>query len=117
MSVFSDLKIFPVNTASGSKLLARGSVVVGNSVRVNFSVMNGSKGRFVALPSEKSNKTDEQGNVKYFPIVSLSNKELSDELNRLVLTQLDGGPTAGTSTSSKKTVTAAVTSTKDGLPF
>jgi DNA-binding cell septation regulator SpoVG len=115
MSVFSDLKIFPVNS-NGSKLIARGSVVVSNTVRVNFSVLNGSKGRFVAMPSEKSNKTDEQGNTKYFPVVQLSSRELSDELNRLVLAELDGGSKSGeksTSGSARKPASKS----GDGIPF
>jgi DNA-binding cell septation regulator SpoVG len=109
MSVFSDLNIFPVNS-NGSKLIARGNVVVNNTVRVNFNVLNGSKGRFVAMPSEKSNKTDEDGNVKYFPVVSFKSRELSDELNRLVLERLDNGNQ--TTTNSKNT-----TKYSDGLPF
>jgi DNA-binding cell septation regulator SpoVG len=112
MSVFSDLKIFPINSSNGSKLLARGSVVVSNAVRVNFSVLNGSQGRFVAMPSEKSNKVDEQGKTKYFPIVQLSSRELSDELNRLVLAELDGGK------STEKPKTSRSTSiSSDGMPF
>jgi DNA-binding cell septation regulator SpoVG len=113
MSIFSDLKIYPVKTVEGSKLLARGSVVISNAVRVNFSVLNGSKGRFVALPSEKSNKVDEQGNIKYFPIVSIPNRELSDELNRLVLNQLDSDTPSKTASTEKPKGAVA----KDGIPF
>lgn len=109
MSIFSDLKLFTINSSNGSKLIARGSVVVSNAVRVNFSVLNGSKGRFVAMPSEKSNKTDDQGNAKYFPVVQLSSRELSDELNRLVLAELDGEKSS-TKTSTKRTA-------GDGIPF
>lgn len=89
MTVFSDIKLFPLKL-DNSNLLAKGSVVVNEVVRFNFSVMNGSKGRFVSMPSEKSNKVDDDGKVKYFPIVSLLNKDMQDELNRLVLAQLDG---------------------------
>lgn len=91
MSIFSDLKVYPVQTKQeGSNLVARGSVVVNQMVRFQFSVMNGSKGRFVAMPSEKSNKIDEvTKKPKYFPIVSLTKEENRDELNRLVLAELD----------------------------
>jgi DNA-binding cell septation regulator SpoVG len=92
MSVFSDVKVMPV---TGGKILARGSVVVGGACRVNFSVLNGANGKFVMLPSEKSDKVDEvTGKPKYFPHAQLISRELSDELTRLVLKTLDGGETA-----------------------
>lgn len=115
MSSFSDLKVFPLNL-DNSNLVAKGSVVVNNIVRFNFSVMNGSKGRFVSMPSEKSNKTDENGKTKYFPVVSLLSKDMQEELNRLVLAELDGTKV----TSSKPTYNKSVTGTKkkyDDVPF
>jgi DNA-binding cell septation regulator SpoVG len=105
MSVFSDLNVFPISNAG--TLVARGNVTMNGAVKFQFTVRNGSKGRFVALPSEKSNKVDEDNKPKYFPVISLVNKEQQEELNRLVLAQLDGGKT-----SEKKT-----TVPKDGIPF
>lgn len=112
-SNFSDVKIFPVQ--GNSVVVARGSVVIKDTVKVQFTVMNGSNGRFVSLPSEKSTKVDEQtGKAKYFPLVSLANRELQDELNRVVLAQLDGDKKPA---SSGKSATAGKTKSSDGIPF
>lgn len=114
MSVFSDLKVFPL-TLDNSSLVAKGSVVMHNSVRFNFSVINGPTGRFVSMPSEKSNKTDEAtGKVKYFPIVSVTNEEMKTELNRLVLAELDKDKAPAKSTSAKTSTYSKKTST---VPF
>ena len=64
---------------------------------MNFSILEGSKGLFVTLPSEKSNKIDEAtGKEKYFPIAQMVNRELSDELGTFVLAEFnnDSKPTS-----------------------
>lgn len=105
MSVFSDIKVTPLSGGSG-KLVARGSVVVGGAVRVNFTVLDGANGKFVMLPSEKSDKVDEvTGKNKYFPHAQLLSRELGDELTRLVVSSLDGGassPPAARTPATKK---------------
>lgn len=104
-NTFSEIKVFKVE---GNKVVvARGSVLVSNTVIVNFTVMNGSNGRFVSLPAEKSDKVDENGKPKYFPHAKLKTRELNDELTRLVLEELDG----------KGSAPRTKASTGDGLPF
>ena len=116
MTVFSDLKIFPMNLEK-SNLVAKGSVVIDNTVRINFSVINGPTGRFVSMPSEKSTKTDDAGKVKYFPYISFVSRETSDELNRLVLTELDKGSAPAKATSGARPAAPAQVKRQANLPF
>lgn len=111
-NIFSDVKIFPVQ--GNSVVLARGDVVVHKTVKVKFTVMNGSNGRFVSLPSEKGAKPDENGKTKYFPLVSLVNRELQDELNKVVLAALDGNSTSDSAPAGKP---AGKKPAGDGIPF
>ncbi len=94
---FSDIKVTPVNFPN-SKLVARGTVVIQETVKVKFSVIEGTNGKFVALPQEKGNKPGPDGKDQYFPIVSLASKELSEELNKLVLAELGGNSNKPTKT-------------------
>lgn len=111
MNKFSDIKIYRLETKPDSKLLARGSVVIADMVRVNFSILNGANGKFVMLPSEKSNQIDEQTKKnKYFPLAQMISRDLSDELNKAVLTEFEGGSKSSTNTTKKKGI-------GDGLPF
>jgi DNA-binding cell septation regulator SpoVG len=110
-NIFSDVKIFPIQ--GNAKILARGEVVVHKTVKVKFTVLNGSNGRFVSLPSEKGAKPDENGKDKYWPLVSMVNRELQDELNKVVLAALDGNKEESAPAgkpASKKPV-------GDGIPF
>lgn len=124
MTQFSEITLFPVGKES-KVVIARGSVVVANTIKVKFTVMNGSNGRFVSLPAEKSDKVDENGKTRYFPNVSMVTRDLSDELNRLVLSKLDAGefsdPAASRSESSSESapsVSAAKSAGgKKALPF
>lgn len=110
-SKFSDIKIFRLENQSGSKLLARGSVVIGELVRVNFSILDGQNGKFVMLPSEKSNKVDETtGKPKYFALAQMVDKDLTAELNKVVLAEFEKGGKSSSTSGTKK-------ATKDGIPF
>lgn len=100
---FSEITFYPFEAKSDSKLLARGSVIIGELVKVNFSVLEGSKGKFVTLPSEKSNKTDDAGKIKYFPLAIMATRELSDELNVAVLAEFDKRGSAKPATKSGST--------------
>lgn len=111
MATFSDIKIYRLENSTGS-LLARGSVVIADLVRVNFSILEGKSGKFVTLPSEKSTKIDEAtGKNKYFPLAQMVSRELSDELNKAVLAEYEGG--GKSSTAGSKTTSGS----KKPLPF
>lgn len=50
-----------------SKLVGFGTLIIENLVEVHgFKIFNGAKGLFVANPSTKSNKTDEDGKPIYY---------------------------------------------------
>jgi DNA-binding cell septation regulator SpoVG len=69
--VFSNWRIFPLTTKVGS-LLANGKVTVSGTVDVSFTLVDGPKGIFAALPSKKSGKKDEKtGKDIYYPDVKI----------------------------------------------
>lgn len=89
MSIFTKITVTPFKGNSESKLLARGVVTVGGVVDVHFTMMKGPKGPFAALPSEKSNKTDEKtGKVIYYPQVKITDDEVYGEFQKLALAEL-----------------------------
>lgn len=71
MSVFSNWRIFALKEKAGS-LLANGKVTISETVDVSFTIVDGPKGLFAALPSKKSGKKDEKtGKDVYYPDVKL----------------------------------------------
>lgn len=85
MSKYSQIQVFPIETAG--KIVARGSFVVAESVKVNFNLVNGAKGFFVALPQEKDRKgkKDEDGRDVYYPLARFVDKETSQEVTDLIV--------------------------------
>lgn len=78
MSVFTDWDIFPLKTQVGN-LVANGKVTICGTVRVSFTLMNGSKGIFAGLPSKKSDKPGDDGKPIYYPDVKILDKATYDE--------------------------------------
>lgn len=93
--LFSDIKTTKL-TLENSKMKGRGSVVVSGVVKLNFNIIEGSNGLFVSLPREKGLKQDAEGKDQYFPLVSMASRELSEQLNKAVLADFEGGSTPKT---------------------
>ena len=71
-------------TAGQNNRLATASITLDNAFVVrNISVMNGSKGIFVNMPSQKG--VDAEGNTKYFDTAFPLSKELRAELSTVVI--------------------------------
>ena len=71
-------------TAGQNNRLATASITLDNAFVVrNISVMNGSKGIFVNMPSQKG--VDAEGNTKYFDTAFPLSKELRTELSNVVI--------------------------------
>ena len=71
-------------TAGQNNRLATASITLDNAFVVrNISVMNGSKGIFVNMPSQKG--VDAEGNTKYFDTAFPLSKELRAELSNVVI--------------------------------
>lgn len=114
-SLFSEVKVYPVET--NSSLIARGSFVVGNAVKINFAMLKGSKGIFVMLPSEKdrNGKKDENGKDIYYPIAQFISAAARKELNDLAIAkynEVKKGKSTGASTNGNRSNNVV-----DGLPF
>ena len=111
MSVFSDV-VF-TNKGSKGNILGRGSFVVGESVKVQYTLFNGQNGPFVMLPSDKdrNGKTDEKtGKPIYYPHASFISKESRDEMNALVVKQWE-------SSTNGESVDNSTSQVSDELPF
>lgn len=69
--------------------MAMASITLDDAFVVSgLKVMNGSKGLFVDMPSQKG--TDKDGNVKYYDTAFPLSKELRGEINRVVLDAYQG---------------------------
>lgn len=115
MSQFSDVKYFKVN--GHPSILGRGSFMYNDAFRIQFTHMNSSKGPFVSLPSEKdrNGKKDEKtGRDVYYPLVSCSDPDVREEMNRVVNAKAEevGAGSAGNQQSSSGSSAVA-----DDLPF
>jgi len=65
-----------------NSLVGSGSCLVGGLVRVNFTIINGSKGIFASLPQHTYK--DAEGTNKYVNDVSIPDKNLYDEFQKIV---------------------------------
>lgn len=69
--------------------MAMASITLDDAFVVSgLKVMNGSKGLFVDMPSQKG--TDKDGNVKYYDTAFPLSKELRGDINRVVLDAYQG---------------------------
>jgi DNA-binding cell septation regulator SpoVG len=111
MSIFSEVEVTPLDLKN-KNMLGRGSFVVSEAVKVNFTYMNGSNGPFVSLPQDRVQK---DGETKYYPHAKLINKAAIEELNKLVAAKFEkekgmGGSRRTDSTKKSEDV-------DDDLPF
>lgn len=118
MSIFSEIKVYPLDTKGGN-LLANGTFVVSEAVKVRFMYMDSKKGPFVSLPSDKVVR---DGETKYYPQVNFITKDANEELNKLVSAAYEkykNGSTNGDSNSSgsEKTGSEDFNRYDDSLPF
>ena len=73
-----------VRVSANGNRLAPASITLDNAFVVRgLSVMNGSKGIFVNMPSQKG--VDAEGNTKYFDTAFPLSKELRAELSNVVI--------------------------------
>ena len=106
--LFTDVELWRINGAGN--LLARGTVVVANSIKVNFTFVRGANGNFVSLPQEKVTR---DGKTQYFAQVRPLSRELSEELNVVVNLAYNGMPDDSTTQSVSNNSNTA----DDDLPF
>ncbi len=97
MSKFKEIKIYP-NKNSGSKFLANGSFVYDDVLKVNFQVIQGPNGPFVALPQTSYQK---DGKTEYKKEVQTITKEASAEMNKEVLAVFNGASGSAAPTGDK----------------
>lgn len=104
MSKFSEVKCFK-KTGLGN-LLANGTFLYDGVLKVNFALIKGKDGPFVALPQTTYQK---DGKTEYKKEVSLINAEVIKELNGLVMAIYDKGgtPSKFSASGDIKGVTAA----------
>ena len=83
MTVTCDPKSVRISAGQNNHL-ATASITLDNAFVVrNISIMNGTKGVFVSMPSQKG--VDGEGNTKYYDTAFPLSKELRDELSNVVL--------------------------------
>jgi hypothetical protein len=77
LDVFSNMKVFPLKTKH-DVIVANGTVLVGGTVEVKFTMMKGSKGLFAMLPGRKDPKgavDPKTGKPVYYNDVKIIDKE------------------------------------------
>ena len=102
MDQFSELKIFPTKNQGTSKVVAFGYFVYNNAVKLRFTVVEGSEGKFVSFPSEKGTKPDASGKLPYFPYIKFIDNEVKDEMQKFVLAGMENGTTSSTAAREKR---------------
>jgi len=113
--LFSNIKVWPLKKEHRT-LKANGSVIIANAVEVRFTVMHGKNGDFVRLPNRQQEKVNAETGIKqteYYDQVRCLNKELSQQLNEIVLAEyqqvLNATPAENTPAEGKQY--------NDGIPF
>ena len=104
MDQFSELKIYPTKNQGTSKVIANGSFVYNNAVRLKFTIVDGSDGKFVSFPSEKGTKPDAAGKFPYFPYIKFVDDEVKNSMQKFVLAGLDNGTTSSSAAREKRPV-------------
>ncbi len=88
-SIFSEVEVRPLQRPAGN-LKANGSVLIGNVVKVNFTVSDGRNGLWVKLPQRsyqtKDKDTQEQV-TRWVREVKITDENLEKELSQLVLAE------------------------------
>ncbi len=113
MSKFSEIKIYK-NKNGTSNFLANGTFLYDGVLKVNFQVIKGPSGPFVALPQTKYEK---DGKIEYKKEVSLIDSGVIKELNTLVLKELNGETSAVVSTATNGSHGRSTSVSSEDLPF
>jgi DNA-binding cell septation regulator SpoVG len=90
---------------------ARGSFTVSKKIRINCTVMEGSKGLFVGLPGRKGK--DKDGNDKWYGDVYIADKALQERINTAVIAEYKKIATTGDTS----TPDDSSTPSQDDYPF
>jgi stage V sporulation protein G len=79
--VLTDLQIWPVRNSESSRVKAMASLTFNGALKVNSCrIIEGSKGLFLAFPSDRRQGTDQ-----FFPICSPINREIGDKVQKEVI--------------------------------
>ena len=108
--LISNVKVFPLqNPVKG--LLANASFTVSEAFVIKCMIRQSEKGLWVAMPSQASKKTDDNGNPVYYDQAFPITKEARAEMNEKVIAAYNeqtGSSSESQPTSKKK---------GDGVPF
>lgn len=113
MATFSNIKVFK-NKTDNKTFKGNGTVLLGDVVEVNFSILEGSKGLFVKLP-QRSYK-DTEGTTKYVSEVKIPDEDTYKALTKAILGEFKKVVEGKGSTASKSSETKPEQES-DGLPF
>lgn len=80
----TDIRLRPWNTKTGKGAVAHGSFKLFGMIRIDCTVVNGSKGLFVSLPRKQYEK---DGEKRYRNTIFIEDKDLMDEVKTAVLEQ------------------------------
>jgi len=92
MSNIGDVQVKAIKNPKGN-LVGSGSCVVGGLVRINFTVIKGSKGLFASLP-QRSYQDKQTGKTQYVNEVSLPDTNLYNEFQKAVVKAFEEASTA-----------------------
>jgi DNA-binding cell septation regulator SpoVG len=115
MEQFTNLKVFK-NKTDHPTVKGNGSVIVGGVVEVKFTILSGSKGLFVALPSRTYK--DRDGNTKRANDVSIPDKATYTSFQKMVIEAFEkGSSSAPKRERSNKPAPAEEPTDIDDFPF
>ncbi len=115
-------KVYPVRK-EGARSLAYAKVVLDDVFVINnISIMEGKNGPFVAMPSYKTKKVDENGNSEYRDICYPVTKEAREQLRKVVFDEYKKAKenvrdTQAQSSAVNNTIPDWVPANKEELPF
>lgn len=79
----TEVQIWPVSNAEGSRIKAMATITFNNTLRVNgLRIIEGVKGLFLSFPSQKK-----PGSDQYFPLFYPINHNVAAEIQEYVLTR------------------------------
>lgn len=82
--LISDVKVWPLQNPVGS-FLANASFTVSEAFVIKCTVRQGEKGLWVAMPSQASKKTDENGKAVYYDQAFPISKDARAEMTKKVV--------------------------------
>lgn len=105
LDAFSNMKVIPLKTKH-DVIIANGTVLVGGTVEVRFTMMKGPRGLFAALPSRKDPKgvvDPKTGKPVYYSDVKIPDKEDYIGFQRMALEATKKALGVGITSSEPKT--------------